>query len=170
VPFYIRVGKRMASTITEIYVKYKPSVWAAIMQDKDPGCSDYLRLRLSPNVEIALGTRVKRSGNEYRGECIELLAKHDRPDQMLPYERLFRDALVGNTELFSRGDMTIAQWRVVENVLGDRAPLYSYSQGSWGPEAANQLLREGRWYTPGSAGPGECVTCTLNGSATTTKR
>jgi glucose-6-phosphate 1-dehydrogenase len=148
VPFYIRVGKRLPVSVTEIYIKYRPSVWTDIMHEVDPSQGDYLRLRLSPTVEIAHGTRIKRPGTRFTGECTELIAKQDEADEMSPYERLFRDAIAGNHELFARSDMTFAQWRVVENVLGDSTPLHIYAPGSWGPEASLRQIRGGAWRNP----------------------
>ncbi len=148
VPFFVRVGKRLPVSCAEVYVKYKAPLWAKIMETNGADCGNYLRLRLSPNIEIAQGTQVKKAGTELVGNCVELLANYAPPDEMMAYERLFLDVIAGNTELFARKDIMLAQWRVVENVLDNSTPLYFYEPGTWGPREADVLMGPTAWHNP----------------------
>src|SRR5207253_11079794 len=88
-----------------------------------PVASNHVRFRLSPEVVIALGVRAKRSGEGMIGEDMELMATHQRGDEMQPYERLLGDALHGDSALFAREDALEAQWRIVDPVLGNVTPV-----------------------------------------------
>ncbi len=125
VPFYIRAGKCLPVTCTEVIVNFKRPP-RETFPEKDPGLPNRLRLRLSPEVVIAIGMRVKSPGEQMAGEDAELIATHHRPDEMSPYERLLGDALRGDQSLFAREDTIEAQWRIVENVLGDATPVHGY--------------------------------------------
>ena len=147
VPFYIRAGKRLPVTATEVMVKLKPAPLAIF--DAAPVPANYFRFRLGPEVVIAAGTRVKRPGEEMRGERAELLAHHLLADGDPPYERLLGDAIRGDASLFTRDDSVEAAWRVVEPILGSAAPPAQYEPGTWGPAAAATVLANGeRWHDP----------------------
>jgi glucose-6-phosphate 1-dehydrogenase len=113
-----------------------------------PGRSNHLRLRLDPQVRIALGVRVKVAGEQMIGEDIELVATDQPGEERSPYERLLGDAMQGDGELFAREDIVEAEWQVVDPVLGDVAPLYEYEPGTWGPGEADQLIADGTWSDP----------------------
>ncbi|MHB1515960.1 MAG: glucose-6-phosphate dehydrogenase [Acidiferrobacteraceae bacterium] len=148
VPFYVRAGKRLPVTATEVLVEFKRPP-RAVFADVIPGRSNYLRLRLSPDVLIALGARVKLPGERMVGEPVELIASHQRPDEMAAYERLLGDALCGDLSLFGRQDSVEAQWRVVDSVLNGAAPLNLYEPGTWGPAPAAELIApDGDWFNP----------------------
>lgn len=118
-------------------------------------CSDYFRFRLGPEVAIALGMRVLRPGvmrGEPIGQAKELVASEDRALEMLDYERLLGDAMSGDQSLFARQDAIEAQWRVVDGVLGDVAPLHPYEKGTWGPTEAEQLSPVGLRNSPTDTG------------------
>ena len=152
VPFYLRAGKRLPVTATEVVVEFRrPPL--EVFGELVPSSSNHLRLRLGPDVRIALGLRVKVSGEQLVGEDVELELAN-RPDEgRAPYERLLGDALHGDAELFAREDAVEAEWRVVDPVVGgDVTPLYEYDPGSWGPREADQLLAEGAWWEPAPAG------------------
>jgi len=148
VPFYIRTGKSMPVTATEVNVTFKrPPL--EVFDEKDHGSPNRLRLCLSPEVVIGLCMRVKRPGEQMDGEDVELIAKHQRADEMAPYERLLADALRGDQALFAREDQIEAQWRIVEPVLGDVTPVYEYEQNTWGPPEAASLMQDpGGWLNP----------------------
>jgi glucose-6-phosphate 1-dehydrogenase len=147
VPFYIRAGKRLPLTATEVLVEFhRPplEVFGELVASR----SNHLRLRLSPDMRIALGMRVKVAGEQLIGEDVELVAT-DQPGEDRPaYERLLGDALEGDGELFAREDGVEAEWQVVEPILGDATPVYEYEPGTWGPEEADQLIAGGGWSNP----------------------
>jgi len=148
VPFYIRAGKRLPVTSTEVVVTLKRPP-ADIFREGASGSSDYVRFRLSPEVVIALGVRAKASGEAMVGEPIEVRACHQRGDEMQPYERLLGDAMRGEATLFIRQGGVEASWRVVEPILGNATPLREYEPGTWGPQEADRLLLNGaQWRNP----------------------
>jgi glucose-6-phosphate 1-dehydrogenase len=148
VPFYIRAGKFLPVTVTEVMVTLKcPPL--AIFDEIGSATSNYFRFRLSPEVVISAGARVKRYGEEMRGEPVELIARHEPRSEQLPYERLLRDALRGDSSLFTRDDSVEAAWRVIDPVLGNAEPVNTYDQRSWGPSAAANIVTSGDgWHNP----------------------
>jgi len=148
VPFYIRAGKCLPVTSTTVTVSFKRpprETFGEIV----PAFSNHLRFRLSPDVLIGLGIRVKVPGERRVGEDVELVAAQSAGDSMAPYERLLGDALRGDAALFASESTVEAQWRIVDPILGSPSPLYFYEQGSWGPAEADQVIaRDGIWYNP----------------------
>jgi glucose-6-phosphate 1-dehydrogenase len=148
VPIFIRTGKKMAVTSTEVVVEFKRpprETFGEIV----PVLSSHMRMRISPDISISMGMRVKKPGEAMAGQDVELsLVRHAAAD-MPPYERLLGDAMRGNAELFTREDGVEAQWRVVNDVLDNVTPLYTYEPGSWGPDEAYQLIgKHGPWLNP----------------------
>jgi glucose-6-phosphate 1-dehydrogenase len=145
VPFLIRAGKCLPTTMTEVIVKLKRppvSLMAA------PGETNYVRFRLSPEVSIGIGARVKRPGEQLVSEPTELNVCHyPDGDSMDAYERLLGDAMAGDAALFSREDGVEAAWAVVQPVLGDATPVHMYEPGTWGPDDAASLADSvGGWH------------------------
>jgi len=158
VPWYLRSGKCMATTATEVLVELKPAP-QRLFADSMPkhGRANYLRFRLSPDAAIALATRVKTPGEEFVGRQQELFLCEELTGQEKPYERLLGDAMHGNGALFTRQDAVEAAWAVVDPVLRKHNPVNMYKRGSWGPKAANSLLGRGeRWHNPGSDPENSC--------------
>ena len=148
VPFYIRAGKRMPFTATEVSVELKRPP-QAVFDEIKPGQSNDLHFRLGPNVFISLGARAKVPGEFMVGRRVELLACQHAGEEMLPYERLIGDALRGDPSLFGREDAVEAAWRVVAPILGDITPLYEYEPDTWGPAEADRIIAgEGGWHDP----------------------
>jgi len=148
VPFYIRAGKRMPVTATEVRVEFKPPP-QAVFDTASTRESDYVRFRLSPNVTISLGARVKLPGEAMVGEAVELLVRHMAGDEMTPYERLLGDAIRGDPMLFVREDAVEAAWRAVDPVLGNATPVHEYEPNTWGPAEADQIVAaNGGWHNP----------------------
>ena len=147
VPFYIRAGKCMPVTATEVLVTLKRPP----LSQRLPTQTNYLRFRLSPDVVIALGVRVKRPGEEMDSEPSELkVVQQPSADELEPYERLLGEAMDGDTSLFARQDGVEAAWAVVDPVLDDATPIHEYECGSWGPvEAANIPDEVGGWHEAG---------------------
>ena len=149
VPFYIRAGKSLPITATEVLVKIK-SAPMAIFDDISPATSNYFRFRLSPEVIISAGARVKQHGIEMHGEPVELIARHQAKSETLPYERLLRDAIQGDPTLFTRDDSVEAAWRVIDPVLAiPLTRISQYEPGSWGPESALGIVEDNdAWHDP----------------------
>jgi glucose-6-phosphate 1-dehydrogenase len=160
VPFYVRAGKRLPVTATEVVVEFqRPPL--EVFGELVPARSNHLRLRLGPDVRIALGLRVKVGGDQLIGEDVELELANRPPEGRPPYERLLGDAMNGQTELFARQDTVEAEWRVVDPVVGDDVtPLYEYEAGSWGPPEADQLVGDGGWSDPDPAAASPETTAT----------
>jgi glucose-6-phosphate 1-dehydrogenase len=147
VPFYIRTGKRLPITSTEVMVRLKDPPLFLFADTRPP--ANYFRFRLSPEVVIAIGAGVKRPGDAMNGDQTELVARHLLAGKDLPYERLLGDALEGDASLFTRADTVEAAWRVVEPLLKDPKPPLEYEPGSWGPRAADAFVAEGDgWHDP----------------------
>jgi glucose-6-phosphate 1-dehydrogenase len=148
VPFYIRTGKCLSVSVTEVLIELKrPPL--ELFADCRMAPPNRFRFRLSPQVVLALDARAKVPGEALRGEDVELIACHDRADQMAPYERLLGDAMRGDQMLFARQDSVEEAWRVVDPVLGGATPIFEYESGSWGPAEADRLLQNGAgWHNP----------------------
>jgi glucose-6-phosphate 1-dehydrogenase len=151
VPFYIRTGKHLPVTATEVLVDFhRPP--HMVFPEPVPANTNYVRFRLGPEVSIAIGARAKRAGDVMAGESVELMVRNQRADEMGAYERLIGDAMRGDSNLFAREDGVEAAWRIVEPILGDVTPIYEYEKGSFGPQEANYvLLGNARWYDPGKS-------------------
>ena len=153
VPWYLRSGKSLPQTVTEVRVQLKPPP-QRLFADSAPaaGHANYLRLHLSPRSAIALAARVKRPGKEFTGEQRELLLVDEEAGEETPYQRLLADAMCGAGALFAREDAIEAAWTVVEPVLGDHPRAIVYAPGSWGPPEADRLIAaDGGWHNPESA-------------------
>jgi glucose-6-phosphate 1-dehydrogenase len=149
VPFFIRAGKSMATTATEVHVELKapPHV---VFRDAVPAMGNYVRFRLGPDVVIALGASAKHPGEAMTGQPIELsLARYHTADELDAYSRLLGDAMEGDPTRFARQDAVEAAWAIVDPLL--RAPLTPivYEPGSWGPAEADGLTASvGGWNNP----------------------
>ena len=147
VPIYIRTGKRLAVSATEVFVtlKHPPHT----MFDDPPGTpGNHVRFRLSPDVLIELGTRAKRPGEAMVGEAVDLDACRNVTADVPAYQRLLGDAMRGDQLLFARADAVEAAWRVVEPVLTRRPPVHLYQPGSWGPAEADGFIPGAAWHNP----------------------
>jgi glucose-6-phosphate 1-dehydrogenase len=146
VPFFIRTGKSLPVSTTEVLVTLKRPPLRRLVPEE----SNYLRFRLSPNVTIALGARVKKPGEQMVSDPTELrVVHHPAGDEMDAYERLIGDAMQGDATLFARQDAVEAAWEIVEPILGDATPVHEYQPGTWGPPDAARLTAEvGGWHQP----------------------
>ena len=148
VPFYIRAGKQLPVTATEVMVKLKQPP-QSVFGEPLPARTNYVRFLLSPDVLISLGARAKVPGEAMTGEEVELVARHHSPDEMPPYERLLSDAMRGDEALFARQDAVEAAWAVVDPILGNVSPVHEYAPGSWGPSEAERIIAgNGGWHNP----------------------
>jgi glucose-6-phosphate 1-dehydrogenase len=152
VPFYVRAGKSLATTCTEVMIEFNnpPQV---VFNEPAPKMGNYLRFRLNPTVQIALGARGKTPGEKMIGAPVELsVVDHAGPGtggQMDAYERLLGDAMNGDATLFARQDVVEAAWAIVDPILHGPSPMFEYEPGTWGPKESDALVEEvGGWNTP----------------------
>ncbi|MGI8609114.1 MAG: glucose-6-phosphate dehydrogenase [Candidatus Dormibacteria bacterium] len=150
VPWYIRAGKCLAETVTEVLVELKPPPQALFVDSAvRAGDGNYLRFRIAPAPAIALAARVKRAGEAFVGDQRELYLQESAAGEETPYERLLGDAMAGNGALFSSEETVEAAWAIVEPVLKHHHRAQPYQPGTWGPKAANKLIAApGRWHDP----------------------
>jgi len=140
VPFYLRAGKKLATTCTEVFVALKPPP-QHVFRDSWQETPNYLRFRLGPDrVSIALGAVAKKPGPEMVGRDLELFVANSVEDEMDAYERLIGAALHGDTSLFAREDGVLEEWRIVDPILGSSQPVHLYEPGSWGPAEADDFI------------------------------
>ncbi len=148
VPIYIRAGKNLPVTATEVMVEFRRPPRETF--GEAVSCrSAHMRFRLGPNMAIGMGLRVKQPGERMAGDDTELILTAQAAKYRPPYQRLLGDAMHGNGDLFGREDIVDAQWRIVQPILDHATPLCSYAPGSWGPEEANRLIGDdGPWCDP----------------------
>lgn len=151
VPFYVRAGKSLKTTCTEVIVEFKnpPQV---VFKEPAPAMGNSVRFRLGPQVAIALGARVKRPGAGMVGDPVELsmveTPAQGQSERMEAYERLISDAMLGDATLFARQDVVEAAWAIVDPVIQGPSPMFDYEPGTWGPAEADKLVMEvGGWNT-----------------------
>jgi glucose-6-phosphate 1-dehydrogenase len=149
VPFCIRAGKKLAATVTEVFVQFKqpPPVFA----DERCPMPNHFRFRLNPELTLAIGVATKTPGEAMHGEPIELIASQTAARDMLPYERLLGDALAGDNGSFASEEGVEEEWRIVEPVLGGVTPLAFYEPGTWGPPEADRIAGPGGFHDPDSS-------------------
>jgi glucose-6-phosphate 1-dehydrogenase len=154
VPFFIRSGKCLPVTTTEVIVTLrKPPL--DVFDSYERTHNDTIRFRLGPDVFIALQSRAKVPGEAMVGEDIELVARQQQGDDMKPYERLLGDALAGQQTLFARQDEVEEAWRIVDPVLDNVTPVHTYKPNTYGPAAADELVTDvGGWRRLSLARPG----------------
>ena len=146
VPFYVRAGKCLPVTCTEIVGRFhKPPtlIPEAVLKE------NHLRLRLSPEVLIAMGMMTLAPGDKFAVETSEMVASSaPRADEMEAYERLLGAAMEGDGSLFAREDYVEEAWRIVDPVLAKETPIYEYEANTWGPREAERVTPEGGWHNP----------------------
>src|SRR5713101_2377367 len=150
VPFYIRAGKNLPVSCTEVRVElHRPPQQVFSEFEEVPHDSNYFRFQLNPRISIAVGARVKAAGDGFVGDDVELYLCNDHPGEASAYERLLSDALDGETLLFAREDGVEASWRAADNVLTDHGPAYPYPVHSWGPVEQERLITDvDGWHAP----------------------
>ena len=147
VPFYLRAGKNLPVTCTEMIVRLrKPPT----MYENYDLKSNYVRVRISPDIAFALGMMVVKPNDESQGVCVEsITGRHPQAGEVDAYERLLGDAMAGDATLFAREDYVEEAWRIVDPALQAGSPVYEYEPGTWGPPEVDQsvLPAEG-WQAP----------------------
>jgi len=146
VPFYIRAGKSLPVSCTEIVCRLrKPptEIPADVLH------SNYLRFRISPDVSIAMGMTVMGPGEKLVGQSAEMIAsKQPDAEEMDAYERVLGDAMAGDATLFAREDYVEEAWRIVDPVLENATPVYPYDPRTWGPHEVERVTPPGGWQNP----------------------
>jgi glucose-6-phosphate 1-dehydrogenase len=147
VPFYIRAGKNLPVTCTEVLARFRkpPS-----LVEESALSRNHLRFRISPEMTIAIGATVMSPNGRMKGQDIEMVAcRHPSANEMEAYERVLGDAMVGDATHFARQDYVEEAWRIVDPVLKADVPVYGYEKGAWGPnEVDKSVLPEGGWDNP----------------------
>jgi glucose-6-phosphate 1-dehydrogenase len=147
VPFYIRSGKTLPTTATEVIAKMRRP--PAIFPGYQP-VGNYIRFRISPVPAIAIGSSIKEAGEHFMGCPVELAATQDcGSSTLLPYEELIGDAMAGNQTWFARQDYVEEAWRILDPVLNNPPAVREYKPGTWGPDQAAGLTTDmGGWWDP----------------------
>jgi glucose-6-phosphate 1-dehydrogenase len=147
VPFYIRAGKNLPVTSTEVLARFRkpPSVVPDSALSRN-----YLRFRISPEMTIAMGATVMTPSGPMKVENVEMVAsRHPRPEEMEAYERVLGDAMAGDATLFAREDYVEEAWRIADPALKAGTPVYGYEKGAWGPSEVDQKVSPpGGWHNP----------------------
>jgi glucose-6-phosphate 1-dehydrogenase len=160
VPFFIRAGKCLPVTCTEVLARFRlpPTVLKASALT-----NNHMRFRISPEVTIALGMTVLAPGEEMTGRTSEMVAsRHPQPDEMDAYERVLGDAMAGDATLFARQDYVEEAWRIVDPILKKSTPVYDYEPATWGPdEVAERVAPKGGWHNPTIATEGALPSAVL---------
>ena len=158
VPFFVRTGKRLPVTATEVMATFRRPP-QRLFDETLPPRANYLRFRLGPDrMAIALGTRIKAPGEAMTGQEVELYACNSHADEMTPYERLLGDAMRGDATLFARQDSVETSWEIVDALLARGPQAEPYDSGTWGPTAADRMVEPfGGWYDPPADGETTCT-------------
>jgi glucose-6-phosphate 1-dehydrogenase len=144
VPFYIRTGKSLPLTATEVVARFRTT--PPVFSEEVPP-QNYMRFRVSPDSHIALGVSVKDAGERLRGCRTEMEVEDCGTVTLLPYEELLEDATEGNQTWFAREDYVEESWRILDPVLANRPHPYEYEPGNWGPAEAEKLVvTPGGWW------------------------
>lgn len=146
VPFYIRAGKYLPVTCTEVLARFRQP--PTFLQGQGSG-RNYLRFRISPEMEIAFGTNVMGVQETMEGSRVEMVASRlPCPQEMEAYERVLGDAMAGDASHFARQDYVEEAWRIVDPVLKAATPIREYEKHTWGPKLDDSVTPSGGWRNP----------------------
>jgi glucose-6-phosphate 1-dehydrogenase len=154
VPFYIRAGKHLPVTCTEVIGRLRkpPLVIPDVALSQN-----YLRFQIGPEMAIAVGATVMAPGETLQGETVEMVAsRHPGPESIDAYERVLGDAMAGDATHFARQDYVEEAWRIVDPVLKAATPLHYYDKATWGPkEVDRRVAPPAVWHNPTVSGDGD---------------
>jgi glucose-6-phosphate 1-dehydrogenase len=146
VPFYIRAGKTLPVTSTEILVRLRQ---IPTMYQQSNLAQNHFRIRISPDITVAFGLNVMSPADETAGAQVEVLGSSEQPpDAMTAYERVLGDSMAGDATLFARQDYVEEAWRIVDPVLKAATPVFGYEPGTWGPKEVEAVTPPGGWHDP----------------------
>src|SRR5262249_17104011 len=146
VPFYIRAGKNLPVTATEVFARFRKPPTIIRESTITP---NHLRFRISPEIAIALPVMTMPHGEQPTADHVEMLfARPPAPGERAAYERVLGDAITGDRTLFAREDYVEEAWRIVDPALKAGTPIYEYEPHTWGPAEADRLKPAGGWHNP----------------------
>jgi glucose-6-phosphate 1-dehydrogenase len=146
VPFYIRAGKNLPITCTEVLARFRRPPHTSFNTVGEE--QNYIRMRISPEVTVAMSASVNSPVNESKRRLVEMVAsRHPEPTEMEPYERVLTDAMAGDPTLFARQDYVEEAWRIVDPILSHQPPVIPYDQHTWGPSDQG-IVPPGGWDNP----------------------
>jgi len=146
VPFYIRSGKNLPVTCTEITVRLRQ---APTMYRHFDLKSNTFRFRISPEISVAFGLNAMAPGTESEAESVEMLFNRQLGGgDMDAYERVLTDAMDGDATLFARQDYVEEAWRIVDPALKADTPVFKYEPQTWGPKEVERVTPPGGWHAP----------------------
>lgn len=152
VPFYLRSGKKLPVTATEILVEFKAPPRLFFTQSDAPAPHpNHLLFRTKPGERVSISAQVKKPGDNLVSRSVDLDYSYDEHREGArdsAYARLLVDAMEGDQRLFARADGVEEAWRVVDPVLDDPPPVVQYKPGTWGPGQAESLVRGHGWHQP----------------------
>jgi glucose-6-phosphate 1-dehydrogenase len=147
VPFYIRAGKNLPVTCTEVVARLRPAPSTKYMEGELP--QNQIRFRISPDMTISMCVSVLSDADSGGRQLEEMIAtRHPLPEQVEPYERVLTDAMSGDESIFARQDYVEEAWRIVDPVLKASTPVFPYDPKTWGPKEADSLVPPGGWAIP----------------------
>lgn len=150
VPFYIRAGKCLPTTCTEVFASFREP--PTFLPGHVPG-KNYMRFRISPDMAIAIGTIVMGQSETLEGNPVEMIAsRRPCPEEMEAYERVLGDAMAGDPGHFAREDYVEEAWRIVDPLLQSLPPVHQYAKGTWGPSDIDPAVTPScGWHDPDAA-------------------
>jgi len=146
VPFYIRAGKNLPVTVTEVMARMRQPPMTNMTEPDTP--RNYMRFRISPEMTIAMAVAVVPSGGGKHQEVELVASRHPQPGEMEAYERVLTDAMAGDATLFARQDYVEEAWRIVDPMLKAGTPVYPYEPHTWGPMEDSRLRPSCGWDVP----------------------
>jgi len=157
VPFYLRAGKCLPVTCTEVVVRLRP----AVNRPRGLGLdANTLRLQISPEILFALGLNVLDPEDQKSGKLVELVAcRQQGTEEPSAYERVLGDAMKGDAALFAREDYSEEAWRIVDAALKAKTPVHAYKPGTWGPKAVARISPPGGWHNPDGGDESKMKAC-----------
>jgi glucose-6-phosphate 1-dehydrogenase len=146
VPFYIRAGKNLPVTCTEVMARFRRPPQTSFNAGADQ--QNYIRMRISPEMTVAISASITSPACDNQRQVVEMVAsRHPEPSEMEAYERVLTDAMAGDPTLFARQDYVEEAWRIVDPILGQQAPVVPYDPHTWGPSDKG-IVPPGGWDDP----------------------
>jgi glucose-6-phosphate 1-dehydrogenase len=151
VPWYVRCGKGLTATATEVVVEFREP--PSLLFDEAGGPTPHrnlVRFRLGKNDGVTFTLQAKTPGQHLDSQDVDIAVDFAAAlgQRREAYERLLDDALAGSPRRFAREDIVEQTWRVVQPTLDTPGSVHPYFRGSWGPAEAERVLRGDTWFVP----------------------